>query len=62
VLFGRCLPVWPEPHKEITKIIIGSQPGSSMKLGLAIRAMVAADVKRLKLFGNADSINRINRI
>ncbi len=26
----------------------GSQPGSSMKLGLAIRAMVAADVNRLK--------------
>jgi hypothetical protein len=41
---------------------IGSQPGSSMKLGLAIRAMVAAEVNRLKLFGKADRINRINRI
>jgi hypothetical protein len=30
---------------------IGSQPGSSMKLGLAIRAMVAAEANRLKLFG-----------
>jgi hypothetical protein len=29
----------------------GSQPGGSMKLGLAIRATVAADVNRLKLFG-----------
>jgi hypothetical protein len=38
---------------------IGSQPGSSMKLGLAIRAMVAAAVNRLKLFGKADKINRI---
>jgi len=34
-----------------------AQPGSSMKLGLAIRAMVAAEVNRLKLFGNADRIN-----
>jgi hypothetical protein len=34
------------------KIGIGSQSGSSMKLGLAIGAIVAADVNRLKLFGN----------
>jgi hypothetical protein len=33
-----------------------------MKLGLAIRAMVAAGVNRLKLFGKADRINRINRL
>src|ERR1039458_7302974 len=32
------------------KIGIGSQPGSSMKLGLAIHVMVAADVNRLKQF------------
>jgi hypothetical protein len=32
---------------------IGSQPGSSMKLGFAIRAMVAAGTNRLKLFGKA---------
>ncbi len=42
--------------------LLGSQPGSSMKLGLAIRVMVATEVSRLKLFGNADRINRINRI
>jgi len=33
------------------KIRIGLQSGSSMELGLAIRAMVAAGVNRLKLFG-----------
>jgi hypothetical protein len=31
---------------------IGSQPGSSMKLGFAIRAMVAAEVNWLKQFKN----------
>jgi len=40
----------------------GSQPGSSMKLGSAIRAMVAAGANRLKLFGKADRIKRINKI
>jgi len=39
---------------------IGSQPGSSMKLGLAIRDMVAADVNRLKLFGKSDEIHLTN--
>ena len=39
-----------------------SQPGSSIKLGLAIRVMVAIEVNRPKLFDNADRINRINRI
>jgi hypothetical protein len=41
---------------------IGSQPGSSLKLGLAIQAMAAVDVNWLILFGKADMINRMNRI
>ena len=42
--------------------LVGSQPDSSMKLGLAICAMIGARGKPAQTFSKADRINRINRI